>query len=91
MTCCSIQPRERTFVKDCGFLSFAKMLLKNGGKDLSKNLSSKSNQKRLNHAKQSVTDALKTASVRTIQKTSKAISDLIGNKIANKITKVLKK
>ena len=24
MTCYSVQPRNRVFVKDCGFLSFAK-------------------------------------------------------------------
>ena len=40
-------------------------------------------QKLLNHAKQSVTDALKTASKRAIQKTTEATGDLIGNKIAD--------
>ena len=47
-------------------------------------------QKRLDHVKQSVTDALKTASKRAIQKTAEATGDLIANKIADKITKVLR-
>ena len=42
----------------------------------------------LNHAKQSATDLLKTTSKRVIQKTAEATGDLIGNKIANRITKV---
>ena len=40
--------------------------------------------------KQSVTDTLKTSSKIVIIKTAEAIRDLIGNKIANKITKVSK-
>ena len=42
------------------------------------------------HAKQSATDAFKTASNRAIQKTAEATGDLIVNKIAGKITKVSK-
>ena len=45
----------------------------------------------LDHAKQSATDAFKTASKRAIQKTAEATGDLIGNKIANRIIKVYKK
>ena len=45
-------------------------------------------QKLLDHAKKSATDALKTSSKRVIQKTAEATADLIGNKIANRITKV---
>ena len=41
------------------------------GKNVSKNVSSKYGQKPLDHAKQSATDALKTASKRAIQKTAK--------------------
>ena len=40
--------------------------------------------------KRSTTDALKTASKRAIQKTVEATGDLIGNKIADSITKVSK-
>ena len=57
----------------------------------SKSLSSTYGQKLLDSAKKSTTDALKTASKRAIQKTTEATGDLIGNKIADKITSVSKK
>ena len=41
--------------------------------------------------KKTTTDAIKTASKRAIQITAEATSDLIGNKIADKITSVSKK
>ena len=41
----------------------------------------------LNHVKQSATDPFKTASKRAIQQTAEASSNLIGNKIANVVTK----
>ena len=53
---------------------------------ISKNLSSKYSQKRLVHAKQSATDAFKTASKRAIQLRAEATGDLIGNEIVSKIT-----
>ena len=61
---------------------------KNTGKNLSKILRGKYSQKLLNHAKESASDALKTASKRAIQKAAEANGDLIGNKIANRIMKV---
>ena len=64
MTRYSVQPRYRIFVKGYGIFSVAR----NKGKNISKNVSSKYSQKLLDHAKQSATDALKTASKRTIQK-----------------------
>ena len=42
-------------------------------------------------AKKSTTVAIKTASKRAIQKTAETTVDLIGNKIADKITRVSKK
>ena len=63
---------------------------KNIGKNISKNLRGKYNQKLLDHAKQSATDAYKTVSKRSIQKTAEATDELIGNKIADKITKFSK-
>ena len=42
-------------------------------------------------AKKSATDAIKTASKRTIQKTAEATGDLVGNKIVDKITSVSEK
>ena len=47
-------------------------------------------QNRLDHAKRSAADALKTSSKRVIQKTAETTGDLTGNKIANRITKVSK-
>ena len=67
MTRYSFQPR--IFVKDHGFLSFAK----NMGRNISKNPISKYTQKLIDHAKQSVTGALKTAPKIAIQKTAEAL------------------
>ena len=55
----SVQPWDRIFVKAYGFLSFAKNVGKSIGKNVSKILSGKYSPKRLEHAKQSATDALK--------------------------------
>ena len=79
----SIEPPERKYVKGYGFLSFAK----NMGKDLS----NKYNQKLLDSAKKSTTDVTKTASKGAIQKTAEATGDLIGNKIADKVTTISNK
>ena len=53
-------------------------------------MSNKYSQKLFHSAKKSTTDAIKTASKRAIQKTAEATSDIIGNKTADKITKVSK-
>ena len=55
-----VQPRDRIFVKGYQFLSFAKNMDANIGKNISKNLSGTYNQKLLDHAKKSATDVLKT-------------------------------
>ena len=47
-------------------------------------------QKPLDHSKKNATKALKSFSQRIIQKAAEAISDLIDNEIAKKITKVSK-
>ena len=65
-----------------GFLSFAK--------NTGKKLSYKYDQKLIDTAKKSTTDAIKTASKRAIKKTAEATGDLIGNKIADKITNISK-
>ena len=57
---------------------------------LLKILTSKYSQKIIDHAKQSATDAIETASKRAIQKAAEATDDLIGNNIADKITRVSK-
>ena len=66
MTRYSVQRRDRIFVKDYGFLSFAKNIGENIGKNISKNLSGKYSQKLLDYAKKSATDVLKTSSKRVI-------------------------
>ena len=59
----SIEPRDRIYVKEYGFLSFAK--------NMGKSLSNKYGQKLLDSAKKSRTNAIKTASKRAIQKQQK--------------------
>ena len=49
MTCYSVQPRDRKFVKVYGFLSFDRNMRKNIGKNITKNLSSKGIQIMLNN------------------------------------------
>ena len=69
-------------------MSFPRNIWKNIGIDIRENVSSKYSQKLLDHAKQSSTDALKTASRRLIQKAAEATGDLTENKITDKIAKV---
>ena len=93
----SVQPRDRIFLKDCDFLYFAKSMGKNISKNISKNLSSKyvlgmltMRQKLLDDAKQPASGRIKNSPKRVIQKSLEATGDLIGNKTADKITKVSK-
>ena len=55
-----------------------------------RSMSNKYRKKLVDTAKNSATDAIKTASKRAIQKTTEATGDLVGNKIADKITGVSK-
>ena len=80
----------RIFVKGYGVLSYVKNMRQDTGKNISKNLRGMYSQKPLDHAKQSATDAFKTASKRASQKTAEATGDLTGNKIADKVAKVSK-
>ena len=57
-----------------GFLSFAKIFVNKYGKNL------------MDTATKTGIDAAKTTSKRIVQKTAEATGDLIGNKIADKIT-----
>ena len=59
-----IEPKDRTYVKGYGFLSFAK--------NMDKKLSNKYSQKLLDSVKKSTTDAIKTSSKRGIQKSRKS-------------------
>ena len=70
-------------MKRYGFSSFSK--------NMGKSLTNKYGQKLLDSAKKSATNAIKIALKRAIRKTAETTVDLIGNKIADKITSVSKK
>ena len=72
----SIEPRFRKYVKGYGFLSFAK------------NFGNKYGEKLMATATKTGMDAAKIASKRVVQKSAEATGDLIGNKIADKITSI---
>ena len=76
----SIEPKDRNvmerYVKGHGFLFFGKTL------------TNKYSQKLLDNAKKSGADATKTTSKRDIQKRTEGSGDFIGNKIADKITRL---
>ena len=63
------------------FFSFARIMSKSVGKNISKDVSGESSQRHFVHTKQSATDALKTALKGAIQKTAERAGDLIGNKM----------
>ena len=72
----STESRFRKNVKGYGFLSFARKFGDKYGKKL------------MNTATKTDIDAAKTSSKRVVQKTAEARGDLIGNKIADKITSI---
>ena len=75
---CSTEPKFRTYVKGYGFLSFERTFGDRYGKKL------------MDTATKTRIDAAKTASKRVVKNTAEATVDLIGNKIADKITSVSK-
>ena len=72
----STEPRFKKYVKGYGFLSFAK------------NFGNKYGKKLMDTATKTGMDAAKIASKRVLPKTAEATGDLIGYKIADKITSV---
>ena len=70
----SIEPRFRKYVKGCGSLSFARKF------------GNKYRKKLIDTASKTGIGAAKIASKKDVQKTAEATADLIGNKIADKIT-----
>ena len=72
----SIEPKFRKYVKGYGFLSFAKKF------------DNKYGNKLMDTATKTGIDAAKTTSKRIVKKTAEATEDLIGNKIADKITSI---
>ena len=83
----SIEPRERRYVKEYGFLSFDRNLGTHATK-VAKNLNNKYGQKLADSAKKSATDAFKIARKRAIKNKTEATGDLLGNTIANKIKSI---
>ena len=65
----SIEPRDKVYLKEYGFMSSAK--------SIGKNLINKYSQKIIDTLKKSATNAIETASQRAIQKTAKATGDLV--------------
>ena len=70
----STKPRKRKYVEGYGFLSFVRKFWEKYGKKL------------MDTATKTEIDLAKTASKRVVQKTAEATGDLLGNKIADKIT-----
>ena len=75
----SIEPRERRFVKRYGFMSFAR------------NFSGKYSKSLMDKGIDVSKKFAKTAGKKILKETAKATEDLIGNKIADKITSASKK
>ena len=73
----STEPKYRKYIKGYGFLSFARKLGEKYGEKLMDTAKKKTG-----------IDAAKTTSKRVVQKTAEVAGDLIGNKIADKITSV---
>ena len=71
----SLEPTKRKYLKEYGFLSFARKY-------------GKYSKKLMYTATRTGIDAARTASKSVVQKTAEATGDLIGNKIADKITSV---
>ena len=72
----STEPRFRKYVRSYSFLSFGRKIGNKYGKKI------------MNTAAKTGIDAAKTGSKRVFQKTAEAAGDLIGNKIADKITSI---
>ena len=68
--------RFRKYVKGYGFLSFARKI------------GNKYDKKLMDNATKTRIDIAKAASKKVVQKTTEAAGDLIGNKIADKITSI---
>ena len=75
----SIEPRERRFVKGYGFMSFVR------------NFSDKYSKSLMDKGIDIIKTFAKTAGKRILKKSTEATGDLIGNKIADKITHASKK
>ena len=94
----SIEPRERRDIKGYGFLSFARNFGNKYGKKrmntaikTGANFNSKFGKKLTDTAIKTGKDFAMTAGEKIVHKSAEATGDLIGNKIADKITSASKK
>ena len=94
----SIEPRERRYVKGYGFMSFARNFGNKYGKKLMNtaiktgtNFNSKYGKRLTDTAIKTGKDFATIADKKIVHKTAEATGDLIGNKIADKITSASKK
>ena len=89
----SIEPRERRYVKGYGFMSFARNFGNKYGKKLMNTAIKTSTNVNSKYGKKLTDTAIKTgkyfatiAGKKILHKSAEATGDLIGNKIADKIT-----
>ena len=94
----SIEPRERRYVKGYGFKSFARNFGNKYGKNLintaikaGTNFNSKYDEKLTDTAIKTGKDFATIAGKKIVHKSAETTGDLIGNKIADKITSASKK
>ena len=90
----SLEPSYRRYVQGQGFMSFAKNI---GGKygrkifdksiDVGKKMSNKYGRKMLNKSMDAGKDFAKIAGKKVLTNSAEATGDMIGNKIANRITR----
>ena len=81
----SLEPEYRKYVKGYAFLSFARNFGDKYGKSM---ISSENVKKLIDGATKASKNFAKTAGKKLIHKTAEATGDLVGNKIAGKITSV---
>ena len=89
----SIEPRERRYLKGYGFMSFARNIGNKYGKKIMNtaiktdtNFNSKYGKKLTDAAIKTGKDFATTAGKKIVHKTAEATGDLVGKKIADKIT-----
>ena len=94
----SLEPHYRRYVQGRGFMSFARNIGNKYGKkisdkslDVGKSMKKKYGQKILDNSLSAGKDFAKIAGKKVLTKSAEATSDLIGNKIADRITKNARK
>ena len=86
----SLEPHYRRYVQGQGFMSFARNIGSKYGKkifDVSKSMKKKYGKEILDNSLSAGKDFAKIAGKKVLDKSAEATGDLIGNKIADRITK----